>query len=99
MSTHTPTKSAEQKGNRAYEGVASVIAALRKLVRKRRLDPGLERIDLHVKEHPQEPGVIYCKVDIKGDTKADRDAIKAKFPASEGWTCKNTGETTATCTN
>jgi hypothetical protein len=102
--TTTTTKSDEQKGNRAYQGSASdvvsaIAESLRRLVRGRRFDPGLVRIDLNIKEDSQEPGVLECQVDIKGDTTADRDRILKKFPASEGWTCKNTGEKTATCTN
>jgi hypothetical protein len=85
-------KSADQ------EGVASAIAVLPTLVRAMRHDPGLEGFHLHI-TNPQGSGVIDCKVTIEGDTTADRDKIKAKFPAKDGWTCTNTGDKTATCSN
>jgi hypothetical protein len=88
---------ADERGARE---VVSATVDLRRLVRGRRLDPGLEGIDIHIEEHPQEPGVAYCTVKIDGDTKADRDAIKKMF-TDKGWTCKNDAkdETKATCTS
>jgi len=96
---------AVERRGRADESVASDVAAvidlLQKVVRGRRLDPGLEGIDVHIGE--EGPGVILCEVDIRGDSKADRTKIKKKFKTSEGWTCKDTSTTgppwTATCTN
>jgi hypothetical protein len=74
-----------------------VIDVMRRVVRGRSFGPGFDGISVSVGE--SKPGVVYCKVDIEGDTAADRDKIKAKFKKSEGWTCKNTGDKTATCTN
>ena len=80
--------------------VAAAIGVLRRVARGRVFDPGLDGIVVTIGGEG-EPGnfVVYCQVDIKGDTTADRDKIKKKFPKSEGWTCTNTGDTTATCKN
>jgi hypothetical protein len=77
--------------------VAAVIDLFPRIVRGRAFEPGFDGIKVSVEE--PKPGVVYCTVTIKGDTQADRDAIKAKFPESEGWKCKDTGKTTATCSN
>jgi len=100
---------ATSEKHRADEDLASDIAAaidiLPRLVRGRHFHhhDGLKGIEVSVGpargDDDHDPEVIYCKVKIEGDTKADRDAIKAKFPSKDGWTCTNTGDKTATCTN
>jgi hypothetical protein len=97
----------ESEKHRANDDVASDVAAgievLRRLVRGKHHRHGFKGIEVSVGPAKgggeQEPGVIYCKVKIEGDTPGDRDKIKGKFPAKEGWTCTNTGDKTATCTN
>ena len=94
-------KSAEQEVERPDDTVGGDLAVavdlLRRLVRGKSFDPGFGGLQVSVGE--PEPGVIECTVDITGDTPADRDAIKAKFKKKDGWTCTNTGDKTATCTN
>jgi hypothetical protein len=87
---------AKKKGDASLEAVLGVFPTI---LRGRSLDRGVQDLDFQVVQDPKEPGVVYCKVDITGDTRADRDAIKKKFKSSEGWTCTNTGDKTATCTN
>jgi hypothetical protein len=82
--------------------LSAAIDILPRIVRGRRLPRGIKGVKVDVgpaSGKGQEPGVAYCKVTIEGDTTKDRDAIKAKFTKSEGWTCTNTGAKTATCTN
>ena len=91
---------AKKKGDRGYDAsLEAVLGVFPTLVRGKSLDRGAADLDFQIGQDPKEPGVVYCKVDITGDNPADRDRIKAKFKASEGWTCKNTGDKTATCTN
>ena len=48
-----------------------------------------------------EPSAIPCKVEITGDTVADRKRIEKKFPTRDGWTCTTDANDSkkSTCTN
>jgi hypothetical protein len=77
--------------------VAAVIDLLPRVLRGKSFGSGFDGLQVSVEE--PKPGVVYCVVTINGDNKADRDAIKAKFPKSEGWTCKDKSDKKAVCTN
>jgi len=95
---------------RADEDLVSDLTAaidiLPRLVRGRHFHPhdGVKGIEVSIgpaKGDDQGSEVVYCTVSIKGDTSADRDAIlvKVKKALGPGWTCTNTGDKTAECSN
>jgi hypothetical protein len=101
---------ATSEKHRADEDLVSdltaVIDILPRLVRGRHFHhhDGVKGIEVSIgpaKGDDQGPEVVYCKVSITGGTSAERDKIlgKVKKALGEGWTCTNTGDTTAECTN
>jgi hypothetical protein len=95
---------ATSEKHRADEDLASDVVAGIDVLERLTHGKHLSRLEsIRVSIGPAEPDqggpkFAECQVDIKGDTKGDRDTIKKIF-TDKGWSCTNTGDKTATCTS